>query len=673
METYIPKSIDEFAELFFRHQKFFWVPFFLVILITGAVFFLIPKTYEAEAILISDLSKIANPLERDRESQGTQGLRLNQLKLLILGASDLTALLTKLGYIDPNADPLSIEKQILAIKKKGIIETKKNGFISVKYSDRDPKRAYGITNALADSLVEKNIHLYEIEAKSRVDFVYDQLRIYKEKLETSEVSSLALQLTAELGEALRRREVLVGQNVLGPTRIQSELAQTEADLKKLLIDATPEHPMVAELNEKINRLRRALVSNVSVDSPSDNPSLQQALLRRSESIKEVDLEIAAIRRNLQSIQAGQSSEITKQDMAVGARDKKVNEDIYQSLLLSLANANISQKLGYRGKREVYEIIEYGVMPIRFSKPNPINFSGAGFVFALLLGIGILFLREYSDSSFRSVKDAREYLNIPLLGHISLIESQKNKINSVSALSNQNGKGPKQSKEPFFSPNMITYHQPNSKITEQFRMLRTHLIECQSEKSFHSLLVTSTLEGEGKSTTAANLGMSFALETDRRVVVVDADLRRGTISDKFGFSKKDGLMEFLNGQATFDQVVQSTAIKNLSLVSSGSLTPSPAKVLSGDRLQKFISELRSHFDLILVDSPPVLDMADVPILSTAMDAVMFVVRAGKTRREQVQSMNLVMNQFHHAKVLGYVLTHVDSKLPSYLSPYMPTGY
>jgi succinoglycan biosynthesis transport protein ExoP len=203
---------------------------------------------------------------------------------------------------------------------------------------------------------------------------------------------------------------------------------------------------------------------------------------------------------------------------------------------------------------------------------------------------------------------------------------------------------------------------HSPVSEAYRKLRTSLIFSQTTRELRKVVVTSSSAAEGKSTTAANLAISFA-QQGMRVLIVDADLRRPSIHQIFRLEREPGLSELILDRATLEQVTQQTLVPNLWAVTAGVQPPNPAEMIAGPRMRSIIGMFDAQFDMIIFDTPPILAASEGPVLSVRSDGVVVVVRAGETDRRSVQ---LAVHQLRTvgANTLGVVLNDVDGKVPKY---------
>jgi len=182
--------------------------------------------------------------------------------------------------------------------------------------------------------------------------------------------------------------------------------------------------------------------------------------------------------------------------------------------------------------------------------------------------------------------------------------------------------------------LVMYHEPQSAIAEQYRTFRTNLVAMNSGGAPRALAVTSTIKGEGKSVTTANLALALVELPDTRVLIVDADLRAPMQHQMFGVPREPGLTDLMLDVAPFDQVVLRTTVPGLAVMPAGKAVRNPSELLGSSRMGDLVSALKAEFNYILFDSPPSLPFADAAVLGHRLDGLLFVVRMEKTPRPQV---------------------------------------
>ena len=261
----------------------------------------------------------------------------------------------------------------------------------------------------------------------------------------------------------------------------------------------------------------------------------------------------------------------------------------------------------------------------------IGLSGRWQRVAALLGLSFGLLIEVLDDTLKVSTDFMHHFNMEPLAQIGKIDGYDDGV-------------------------LITSLAPRSPISESYRMLRTNLRFVSVDKDFKVLVVTSPEPSEGKSTTAANLSVVLA-ESGKKVVLIDADLRRPTIHKIFDLSAGLGLTTaLLENKSAAMKHLFSTPINGLQIMPSGPLPPNPSELVGSQRMQDLVEELLQHVDFVIVDSPPVLSVADSSLLAGAASGVLLVVRSGKSRLESTKRA-LKQLQSVQANILGMVLNNI----------------
>jgi capsular exopolysaccharide synthesis family protein len=210
--------------------------------------------------------------------------------------------------------------------------------------------------------------------------------------------------------------------------------------------------------------------------------------------------------------------------------------------------------------------------------------------------------------------------------------------------------------------LISAIDPKSPISEQYRTIRTNIQFSAIDNDIKSIMTTSTGPGEGKSTTVSNLAVVFA-QQGKKVLLVDADLRKPTVHYTFNLTNTIGFSNVLTRQAVLTEAVKDTKIENLSILTSGPIPPNPAELLGSKMMMQFFEDAYNMFDIVLFDTPPVLAVTDAQILANKCDGTILVVSSGKTERDLlVKSKELL--QSANAKLLGVVLNNKDIKSTNY---------
>lgn len=278
----------------------------------------------------------------------------------------------------------------------------------------------------------------------------------------------------------------------------------------------------------------------------------------------------------------------------------------------------------------------------------------GALLGLFLGLLFAFLLEYLDSSIRNMDDVKNYLKINALGMVPFVElessgeseEKKKEVITRNVISLREFWNTNDTSVPMF-------------VLEAYKIIRTNLAFGGGEnQSFRVFQVTSAVKGEGKTTTAANLGISMA-EAGLRTLIIDADMRKPSVHRIFELGKREaGLSTVLNDQHSWQEAVVQTPVQNLFCIPVGPVPKNPAELLSSRRLKGIIEEFRDHYDIVLIDSPPVISVADAPLIASYVDGTILVVRAGFIPRHLCLQAKGVLESVS-GKVIGCILNSVQS--------------
>ncbi len=217
------------------------------------------------------------------------------------------------------------------------------------------------------------------------------------------------------------------------------------------------------------------------------------------------------------------------------------------------------------------------------------------------------------------------------------------------------------------PSIVSYFNPVSPAAEQYRILRTNLHAKSMNKTTKTFLISSCAHGEGKTVTATNLAVTLAQDLDKKVFLMDCDLRAGNVHQLLNLNIGPGLAEVLSNVLPLKDAFQNSKIKNLTVLSRGGIPKNPAELLGSKSLRRLLEALEAEFDYVILDSPPILPITDAAILGAQADGVVFVVQAQETQAHRIKHALELLEQAR-AKIIGFVFTQTDRSLPDYYSYY-----
>ncbi|MFH1862115.1 MAG: polysaccharide biosynthesis tyrosine autokinase [bacterium] len=485
-------------------------------------------------------------------------------------------------------------------------------------------------------------HLNETEAELQQNqFVLQEL---KEKLSTAK---------STLVEDVSRISSPVIQGM------QTHIAEKQALIANLIAKASPGHEIVMrEVEREIEEAKKSLKEEahkiaesgvISIDPIRTSQELFDQILSVDINNKSLNAKAEALQTIVESYEQ-QLEAIPQKNLELVRlmREAELNEKVF----LLRSEKYEESRIAEAGKTANVRIIDPAVPPQRPIRPNKkLNVILAVF-FGLGLGIAIAFALEFMDNSVRTVEDL-EKLGVNVLGSIPVIDPEE-----IAKRMKRRGIRLTEEDRARIASKLITNFSPKSPVSEAYRSLRTNILFANLDKTLKTIVVSSSATKEGKSTTVANLAITMA-QMGSRVVIIDADLRRPTIHNIFKIERRIGLTNALLGMYTLDEVIKPSGIDNLDVITAGDIPPNPSELLSSGAMRKVLSVLAQRYDLILMDSPPLIAVTDAAVLSTKADGMLLVVSSGYvTRKEVTRAIQLLNNV--KANLIGVLLNGLDIK-------------
>ncbi len=430
-----------------------------------------------------------------------------------------------------------------------------------------------------------------------------------------------------------------------------KLESTKADLKIQIAQVStqfgPAYPKLAELNNQLHEIEAQIQGEMKRVGGRLRGDYLAALHRES-------MLRAALEEQKQQQNKLNESAI---EYSLLKRDFETNRTLYEGLLQKLKEAGVTAGLRSNNIRPV----DIARTPGSPAEPNVPRNLGFAFALGLTSGIGLAFLLEGVDNTVRTPEQAQSISGLPSLGMIPL-------GSRTTGEANPTGLSVAASKE---AVELITLSRPQSQMSESYRALRTSLLLTSLGAPPKTIVITSALPQEGKTTTSINTATVLA-QKGTRVLLIDADLRRPSIHKMLGMGPRAGLSNVLTGGTTLqDATVRSTLLPNLFILPAGTPPPNPAELLASSQMMDLLAELREQYDHIVVDTPPTLSVTDAVVLSTRADAVVLVIRSGQTTKPALRRSRDILAQVN-ARVAGVLLNAVDLDSPDYYYYYEYQG-
>lgn len=572
--------------------------------------------------------------------------------------------------------------------------------VVIAYTSQSPRLASSVANGFADAFIEWGLETRSQTVGKASSFIEAQITQIKQEiaskeaklqelarntglLDTSPDSKLSsdrfttlnqsyLQAKNErIGREARYRALASGSDdalVEGASpevvAQRNELNSLKQDYEAKLKTFKPEWPKMQELKARIDAQEAALVKSVREATRTARDAAYadyQAALRNEQGL-ERELSLA---RDASLDQSSASLEYTNLATEISTRRDYLND-----LLRTQNETGVTSRLQETRESNV-KVVDRALLPGGPFRPSLRRELSLGLMLGLVLGIGIVFLIEFLD---RSIKDPAELERIVGLPTLAVIPDNQEGgrgygyggygygYGARSAEgSKKKGRWLEKKTAEDVNIELLPHSKPRLAIAEAYRQLRTAMLLSSAEE-LRVISVTSAESGEGKTTTAVNLAVVMA-QLGRRVLMLDGDLRKPRLHEIFQLSNRFGVVNLLTGAGKSDEVFQRTTVPNLFVIPSGPIPPNPAELLASDRMADFVQHVRSHFDFVLIDSPPALAVTDATLIGTLTDGVLFCVAAGKVPREEARACRdrLVRAE---VKILGAVLNRYRADLGRY---------
>lgn len=615
---------------------------------------------------------------------------------------------------DPS-DPIFRERLIENFLKRISVRPIQNTkLLEVTYNDRDPKFASETLNALFDEYIDMIIRQRYETSERATEFLKTQIVTVRTEIEESEkkineygTSKNILPLTAseaptvaklsEVNKAVTDATIdrvnkydrynqlkagvvteLSGYSIDSPARrLHDQYARLSQEYAKRLGTLRPEYPEMQRLKSEIDSVKEDLQNEAKKMTDAAYADYQAALK------KEYSLQGLLEQLRTDAFKANSNS-IVYNSLRIELENKKA---LLESLSKRQSETDLSARLRSLEAANIW-IVDKANFPLRKTSPNKRRNVLYGFLVGLAGAVGLALGLEYLNNTVKTSKDVTNSTGFPILGAVPAFEKEANPkspkaefkriVNIVRGKGEprkEKERGPKR-KEVFVglapqrdqaggrgdqeaklpSIELIASREPQSIQAESYRSIRTTLLVSAPPGNIKSIAITSPLAREGKSATVANLGLTLA-QANKRVIMVDSDLRKPKLSRIFGLQSGSGLTHYVSSRIEAADLVKSTPFPHLFLISSGPIPVNPIELLTSEKMGHLVSFLRQSFDYILFDTPPLLAVSDAAAMGPMIDGVILVARGGQTPIPALKQAKQKLDQ-HKIKCIGVILNGVD---------------
>ena len=467
--------------------------------------------------------------------------------------------------------------------------------------------------------------------------------------------------------------------------LKREISNLKVQLSMLLKKFTELHPEVRKTEKKILSTQEQIAKELE--------SRIEALKGEETSLEE---KLAKYRQEFESLAAIEEEHTTL------SRNRREAEMVRAELLAKQKEV----KFAVAETFYAVSMVNPASVPASPARPNRPLQRMVGAIAGLMLGFAFAFLREHIDTSIGTIEDVESYIKMPVLGVIPYLKHEREKSDPSAKFSNIKGlipylkhkaekirtlrrhKPSHREKISTMKAQLVTRFSPKSTLTEAYRTLRTNIQFAGLEKGGKTILITSAGPGEGKSITSSNLAITMA-QAGKRTLLVSADLRKPVIHKIFGLNREPGLTNVLVGAVKLEEVLKTLTdillgtkeweealkvpgLDNLNILTSGYLPPNPSEILNLPEMDSLLEQLKTRFDLIIFDSPPVLPVTDAAILGAKVDSAVLVYQVGKAARSALSRAKVQLENVG-TKVKGVILNHLRPEIAPYTTYYYHYRY
>lgn len=603
-------------------------------------------------------------------------------------------------YVDLIKRSLDIEP-----RRESRATVKDTRLIDISFDSSSPELAASVVNGLAETFTTSNQEKRSGTSRKTNDFLQERIASLQSEIKSDEEKLVDLTQREGILKTGEGEDTIVLQRLAG---LNKNLLEAENDRK----NAEANYMTVSNSPEKIRALTEADIQRFTTEQDNNIRALQADTIKKisdlrsmrvdreqlyeegAPELKQIDTQIksyentidsavAKFQKQLESFKA-RASTIALENLRtkyLQAKDKedKIRADFNKqyneaqgqnqgAVNLKLLQQNIDTNKGFldnlrkqvsgndiaaQGSDNNISVIEVAIPPELPVSPRRLMTVLAALFLSTLFGMGLALVLEYLDDTIRSTEEIETYLQLPALAAIPRIDSlQKRKLLLVGATEGDED-------DDFLNSELLIHADSRSSLSEAYRHLRTSILLSTAGRAPKSLLITSSLPSEGKTTTATNTAISLA-QTGAKVLIIDADMRRPRLHSIFNIQNGDGLSTLLSSELSdseIDRVVKQDDKTKLYMLTSGPVPPNPAELIGSEQMATLLKMLQQRFTHIVVDSPPIASFTDGVLIASMVDGVILVVHSGRSSRQVVRRSRQLLNEIG-AKIFGVVLNNVN---------------
>jgi len=577
------------------------------------------------------------------------------------------------------------------LKVNPVKETK---LIGVSYVSHHPTLAVDIANTIVDEFINFSVEMRYEATQQASDFLNDQIAQIREQLTglerelqkygeekkllfLNDSESTVLNKYTELYKAYTdaqidriNREAIyrelkslkidsMPQFVNNETiqNIKTDYMQKKTEYEVKSKTYKPDFPTMISLKTEVDALRSSLLQEIGKATEAALSDLR-AVQKREESLKgalETQWgEVSNMNTN-EILYHSKKIQVENKRKLLNELDSRKNETLVSARLKGLKTSNI-------------KVIDRAALPNIPVSPNKKRNLIIALILGIFMGAAFAYTVDYIDNTVKGPDEVEKLVGLPALGVIPMISgnNSRDRYHYYSRYGYSDRGRSSAQEEHVKEIELVTHLFPNLAICEDYRTVRTSILFSHAGTVPRCIALTSSFPQEGKSSTITNLAISFS-QLDKEVLLIDADMRKPRLHKIFGARNRIGLSSFLIGAASVDNIVQKTAVKRVWLMPSGPHPPNPAELVNSKKMEELVEQVKQKYDFIFIDTPPVLAVVDPLVISAMCDAVVMVLKEGKTSKRALMKS---VGELRRVKsnLVGIVFNEVKVTRKGYYSPY-----
>ena len=575
--------------------------------------------------------------------------------------------------------------------------------IEISYRHTNPDLAASIVNGISEVFTKSNQEKRSGTSRKTSDFLQERIANLQSEIKAGEIKLFETTKSAGILKTDNEQTIVIDRlSGLNKQLLEVENARKNAEAKYLALEKSPERvkslteeQMARYITEREGDIRK-LVNETQqkiANLKAERAKLLQEYLEGAPEIKEYDRQIKtledeitkATNKNETDLKTfrGRTAQVildnvkteyikakTQEDKVRAAYDQQYNQAQGQNqsgVAIRLLQQEIETKKGFLenlikqqrendviavGTDNNISVAEIAIPPNLPVAPSRLTTVVAALFLSTMFGMGLALFLEYLDDTIRTTEDVESFLQLPALAAIPTISSMPKRRLLLVGANNEDG-------EAKMNSELLIHSDSRSSLAEAYRQLRTSILLSTAGHAPKSLLITSSLPAEGKTTTAINTALSLA-QTGAKVLIIDADMRRPRLHSVFNISNAQGLSTLLSSEMAEQeilQVIQYERETKVNLLPSGPIPPNPAELIGSQQMSTLLKFMQKNFTHVVIDSPPIASFTDGVLIASMVDGVILVVHSGRSSRQVVRRSRQLLQDVG-AKIFGVVLNNVN---------------